>query len=86
MPLRRSLAALTLLVCALGTTGCKNGSFEFKGPSISFSQNYIDEGNQKFNAGDYEGALQIFNEMVEQFPEDPQGYTNKGGSLINLNR
>jgi Flp pilus assembly protein TadD len=24
--------------------------------------------------------------MVEQFPEDAQGYSNKGGSLINLNR
>jgi Flp pilus assembly protein TadD len=86
MPLRRSLAALAFSLCALGVTGCENGSFEFKGPSISFSQNYIDEGIQKFNAGDYEGALLVFNEMIEKFPEDPQGYINKGGSLINLNR
>ena len=86
MPLRRSLAAIALSLCTLDETGCENGSFEFKGPSISFSQNYIDEGIQKFNAGDYEGALLVFNEMIEKFPEDPQGYINKGGSLINLNR
>ncbi len=86
MPLRKSLTALALALCTLSTTGCENGSFEFKGPSISFSQNYIDEGIQKFNAGDYEGALLVFNEMIEKFPEDPQGYINKGGSLINLNR
>ena len=86
MPLRRSLAALAFSLCALGVTGCENGSFEFKGPSISFSQNYIDEGIQKFNAGDYEGALLVFNEMIEKFPEDPEGYTGKGGALINLNR
>ena len=86
MPLRRSLAAIALSLCTLGGTGCENGSFEFKGPSISFSQNYIDEGTQKFSAGDYEGALLVFNEMIEKFPEDPQGYTGKGGTLINLNR
>ena len=86
MLIRRSLAVLALSLCAFSATGCENGSFEFKGPSISFSQNYIDEGIQKFNAGDYEGALLVFNEMIEKFPEDPQGYINKGGSLINLNR
>ena len=86
MPLRSSLAVLALAICTFSATGCENGSFEFKGPSISFSQNYIDEGISKFNAGDYEGALLVFNEMIEKFPEDPQGYINKGGSLINLNR
>ena len=71
MPLRRSLAALAFSLCALGVTGCENGSFEFKGPSISFSQNYIDEGIQKFNAGDYEGALLVFNEMIEIGKSNP---------------
>jgi tetratricopeptide (TPR) repeat protein len=86
MPLRRSISALALTLCNLSATGCENGSFEFKGTSISFSQNYIKEGAEKFEAGDYEGALVIFIEMVEQFPEDAQGYINKSGSLINLNR
>jgi len=85
MSFHRSLAALALTLCALSATGCSNTSFTFEGPSITFSQNLNSEGLEKFNAGDYEGALQVFDQIIERFPEDPIGYTNRGGALIELN-
>ena len=86
MSFRKSITAAAMTLCALSATGCSNASFDFKGPSISFSQNMNQEGSEEYKAGNFEGALEIFDQMIERFPEEPTGYMNRGATLISLNR
>ena len=67
MPLRRSMAALALSLCALGATGCDNLSFEFKGLRIELPWFEFNSGSvavnplflraeKKYQSGDFKGA------------------------------
>ena len=41
-------------------------------------------GQQKFQEGDWPGAVDAFTEMVKRAPEDPRGYSNRAAALIKL--
>ena len=72
MPLRRSLAALTLSLCAFSATGCYGDAFDFKTPGAIERS-----GDKKYQAGDYAGAIDDFNKLIEQYPANPSGYVRR---------
>ena len=83
MPLRRSLAALTFVLCTLGTTGCSNTSLEFKGPSVTYTPSpgsLEASGDKKYQAGDYPGAINDYDQLIERYPEIPRGYTRRSAA------
>lgn len=41
-------------------------------------------GQQKFQEGDWPGAVDAFTEMTKRAPEDPRGYSNRAAALIKL--
>tara|TARA_B100000475_G_C14997723_1_gene315019 strand:+ start:488 stop:1234 length:747 start_codon:yes stop_codon:yes gene_type:complete len=95
MPLRRSLAALTLALCALGATGCENVSIAFKGPSIetpwfSFPSNKLNSlqisGEKKWHSGDFQGALEDFEKLIKEEPNNAYAYFSRASSLASLGK
>ena len=86
MPLRRSLAAMALSLCALGATGCDNVSFKVKGPSLelpgfSYNSNKLNplqiSGEKKWHSGDYKGALEDFDELIKEEPNNAYAYYSR---------
>ena len=75
MPLRRTLAAMALSLCALGATGCDNWSFDFKTPGA-----LEESGDKKYQAGDYEGAIDDYEQLIEKYPDIPRGYTRRSAA------
>ena len=76
MPLRRSLAALTFALCSLSTTGCSNISLKFKDPSVTYppSPGSLEaSGDKKYQAGDYPGAINDYDHLIERYPDIPRG-------------
>ena len=95
MPLRGSLAALALALCTLSTTGCENVSITFKGPSIetpwfSFPSNKPNplqiSGANKWHSGDYNGALDDFNKLIKEEPNNAYAYFSRASSLASLGK
>lgn len=43
-----------------------------------------EEGNQKFKAADWPGAVAAYSEMIKRAPEDPRGYSNRAAAFIKL--
>lgn len=41
-------------------------------------------GQQKFQEGDWPGAVEAFTEMTKRAPADPRGYSNRAAALIKL--
>ena len=95
MSLRRSLAALALALCTLSTTGCGNTSITFEGPSIktpwfSFPSKELNplqiSGEEKWHSGDYQGALEDFNELIKEEPNNAYAYFSRASALLGLNK
>ena len=42
------------------------------------------EGNDKFKAQDFPGAVAAYTEMVKRAPEDPRGYSNRAAAYVKL--
>lgn len=83
MPLRRSLAALTFALCTLSTTGCSTISLKFSGPSITYTPSpgsLEASGDKKYQAGDYPGAINDYDQLIEHYPEIPRGYTRRSAA------
>ena len=72
MPFRKSLSALALAICTLSTTGCSSDAFDFKTPGAIESS-----GDKKYKAGNYAGAIDDFNKLIEQYPANPSGYVRR---------
>ena len=72
MPLRRSLSALALAICTFSATGCDNWSFDLKTPGA-----LEESGDRKYKAGNYAGAIDDFNKLIEQYPANPSGYVRR---------
>jgi tetratricopeptide (TPR) repeat protein len=47
---------------------------------------YLQSGRQKFNAGNYDGALQMFDRAIEADGDFPRAHTAKATCLIQLGR
>jgi Flp pilus assembly protein TadD len=47
---------------------------------------YLESGRQKFNAGNYEGALEMFDRAIEADGDFPRAHTAKATCLIQLGR
>ena len=75
MPLRKSLAALALAICTLGATGCDNWLFDLKTPGA-----LEESGDKKYRAGDYEGAIDDYEQLIERYPDIPRGYTRRSAA------
>ena len=75
MTLRRSLSALALAICTFSTTGCDNWSFDFKTPGA-----LEESGDKKYRAGDYEGAIDDYEQLIERYPDIPRGYTRRSAA------
>ncbi|KAK3393513.1 hypothetical protein B0H63DRAFT_19045 [Podospora didyma] len=43
-----------------------------------------EEGNKKFKAADWPGAIAAYSEMIKRAPEDPRGYSNRAAAFIKL--
>lgn len=43
-----------------------------------------EEGNKKFKAQDFPGAVAAYSEMIKRSPEDPRGYSNRAAAFIKL--
>ena len=72
MTLRRSLSALALAICTFSATGCDNWSFDLKTPGA-----LEESGDRKYKAGNYAGAIDDFNKLIEQYPANPSGYVRR---------
>jgi len=75
MPISRSLAALTLALCTLGATGCDSWLFDLKTPGA-----LEESGDRKYRAGDYEGAIDDYEQLIERYPDIPRGYTRRSAA------
>ena len=75
MPQRGSLAALTLALCTLGATGCDNWLFDLTTPGA-----LEESGDRKYRAGDYEGAISDYEQLIERYPDIPRGYTRRSAA------
>lgn len=75
MPLQKSLAALVLALCTLNTTGCSNTAFGYKPPGAIERS-----GDKKYQAGDYAGAIDDYEELIERYPDIPRGYTRRSAA------
>ena len=42
------------------------------------------EGNDKFKAQDFPGAVAAYTEMIKRAPEDPRGYSNRAAAYVKL--
>ncbi|EON95989.1 putative heat shock protein sti1 protein [Phaeoacremonium minimum UCRPA7] len=43
-----------------------------------------EEGNAKFKASDWPGAVAAYSEMIKRAPEDPRGYSNRAAAFVKL--
>lgn len=43
-----------------------------------------EEGNAKFKASDWPGAIAAYGEMIKRSPDDPRGYSNRAAAFIKL--
>ena len=95
MHLRRSLAALALALCTLGATGCENTTITFEGPSIktpwfSYPSNGLNplqiSGEEKWQSGDYQGALEDFDQLIKEEPNNGYAYYSRASALLELNK
>lgn len=43
-----------------------------------------EEGNAKFKAADWPGAVQCYSEMIRRAPDDPRGYSNRAAAYAKL--
>ena len=75
MTLRRSLSALALAICTFSATGCDNWSFDLKTPGA-----LEESGDRKYQAGDYEGAIDDYEQLIERYPDIPRGYTRRSAA------
>ena len=95
MHLRKSLAALALALCTLGATGCGNTTITFEGPSIktpwfSYPSNGLNplqiSGEEKWRSGDYQGALEDFDQLIKEEPNNGYAYYSRASALLELNK
>jgi len=95
MPLRRYLAAMVLAICTFSATGCDNWSFRFKGPTVELPGIKFNSGKpnplkisggKKYQAGDYEGALKVFNKLIKEEPNNAFAYLSKARTNGNLGK
>ena len=80
MPLRRSLEALTFALCSLSAIGCSNISLKFKDPSVTYPPSAGSlgaSGDKKYRAGDYLGAINDYDHLLECYSEIPRGRQGK---------
>ena len=75
MTLRRSLSALALAICTFSATGCDNWLFDLKTPGA-----LEESGDKKYRAGDYEGAIDDYEQLIERYPDIPRGYTRRSAA------
>ncbi len=75
MTLRRSLSALALAICTFSATGCDNWLFDLKTPGA-----LEESGDKKYRAGDYEGAIDDYKQLIERYPDIPRGYTRRSAA------
>ena len=83
MPPRRSLGALVFVLCTVSTMGCSNVSLKIKGPSITYTPSpgaLETSGDKKYQAGDYKGAINDYDQLIERYPEIPRGYTRRSAA------
>ncbi|WP_051410946.1 tetratricopeptide repeat protein [Synechococcus sp. CC9616] len=45
---------------------------------------YFNQGVEKYEAGNYQGAIDDFNKAIEINPQDADAYNNRGGAKIEL--
>ena len=95
MPVRKSLAALALALCTLGATGCDNVSVTFKGPSIelpgfNYNSNKLNplqiSGEEKWHTGDFQGALEDFDKLIKEEPNNAYAFFSRGSALLKLDK
>ncbi|KAI1327079.1 hypothetical protein F5Y16DRAFT_372553 [Xylariaceae sp. FL0255] len=43
-----------------------------------------EEGNKKFKAQDFPGAVEAYSEMIKRAPSDPRGYSNRAAAFVKL--
>ena len=87
MLLRKSLVALSLALCSFSAIGCSDISFEVKGPSVTYTPSAaaIEENAlKKVNAGDFEGAINDFDQIIEMLPEYAPSYYRRGAAKAEL--
>ena len=75
MTLSRSLSGLVLAICTFSATGCDNWSFDLKTPGA-----LEESGDRKYQAGDYEGAIDDYEQLIERYPDIPRGYTRRSAA------
>ena len=75
MTLRRSLSALALAICTFSATGCDNWLFDLKTPGA-----LEESGDKKYRAGDFEGAIDDYEQLIERYPDIPRGYTRRSAA------
>ena len=51
---------------------------------VTTAENYLDKGVDKYNKGDYSGAIQDFNKAIELDPNDAEAYGGRGLAKILL--
>ena len=51
---------------------------------VQTAENYLDKGVDKYNKGDYSGAIQDFNKAIELDPNDAEAYGGRGLAKILL--
>lgn len=81
MLLGKSLVALSLALCSFSAIGCSDFSFEVKGPSFTYTPNSAaleESAIKKVNAGDFEGAINDFDQLIGMLPEFAPSYYRRG--------
>jgi stress-induced-phosphoprotein 1 len=43
-----------------------------------------EDGNAKFKAADWPGAVEAYSEMIKRAPQDPRGYSNRAAAFVKL--
>ena len=77
MPRRTTAIAPALSVLALGSpliTGCTN----------QLATQYFGQGVEKYDAGNYQGAIADFAKVIEIDPQSPNAYYNRGNAKKDL--
>lgn len=81
MLLRKSLVALSLALCSFSAIGCSDISYKVEGPSVTYTPSAAaleENAIKKVKAGDFEGAINDLDQLIEMLPEYAPSYYRRG--------